>query len=80
MTGRAPNVLPSSAGTGPMYEVCQRFGTPAVSVGVGHFASNNHAPNENIRIDDFIEGIKLMAAVMLDFARRKSAPAMSPAG
>ncbi|HLT59023.1 MAG: M20/M25/M40 family metallo-hydrolase [Limnochordales bacterium] len=80
VTGRAPNVLPSSAGTGPMYEVCQRFGTPAVSVGVGHFASNNHAPNENIRIDDFIEGIKLMAAVMLDFARRKSAPAMSPAG
>ncbi|OUN00750.1 MAG: peptidase M20 [Firmicutes bacterium ZCTH02-B6] len=68
--GQAPNVLPSSAGTGPMYEVCHRFGTPAVSVGVGNFASNNHAPNENIRVEDFVQGIKLMAAVMLDFAQR----------
>lgn len=68
--GTPPNVLLSSPATGPMYEVCQRHGIPAVSMGVGHFASNNHAPNENIRIDDFVQGIKLMAAVMLDFSQR----------
>lgn len=68
--GHVPNVQPSSAGTGPMYEVCHRFGTPAVSVGVGHFASNTHAPNENIRVEDFVQGIKMIAAVMLDFAER----------
>ncbi|REJ33293.1 MAG: peptidase M20, partial [Bacillota bacterium] len=68
--GHAPNIQPSSAGPGPMYGVCHRFGPPAVSVGGGHFASNTHAPNENIRVEDFVQGIKMIAAVMLDFAER----------
>ena len=68
--GQKPTVMPMSPGTGPMYEVCQQFDIPAVSVGVGHFSSNNHAPNENIVVQDFIDGIKLMAAVIDDFSQR----------
>ncbi|SFB10423.1 Acetylornithine deacetylase/Succinyl-diaminopimelate desuccinylase [Lentibacillus halodurans] len=66
-TNEMPNVIPNTPGTGPMFELCQKHGIPAVSFGVGHFASNNHAPNENIFIEDFLEGIKMMASFVFHF-------------
>lgn len=65
-----PNIIPNTPGTGPMFDLCQRFGIPSVSFGVGHFASYTHAPNENIRVDDFIENIKLMAALVFKFEEK----------
>jgi acetylornithine deacetylase/succinyl-diaminopimelate desuccinylase-like protein len=53
-----------------MYILCQRFGVPAVSVGVGNFASNPHAPNENIVLEDYIQGIKHIAAIIDDFSKQ----------
>jgi acetylornithine deacetylase/succinyl-diaminopimelate desuccinylase-like protein len=38
-------------------------------MGVGSADSNNHAPNENIRIDDYIEGIKHMIWVFHRFGQ-----------
>ncbi|PTM59059.1 M20/M25/M40 family metallo-hydrolase [Desmospora activa] len=67
-----PVVMPMSPGTGPMYSLCQKRGIPAVSVGVGHFASNNHAPNENIFVEDYVQGIKHIAAIIEDFAQREA--------
>ncbi|WP_462413197.1 M20/M25/M40 family metallo-hydrolase [Neobacillus sp. Marseille-QA0830] len=64
---KKPQVMRSQAGTGPMYTLCQKFGIPAVGFGVGHAGSQNHAPNENIFIDDFIEGIKFAALVIHEF-------------
>jgi acetylornithine deacetylase/succinyl-diaminopimelate desuccinylase-like protein len=66
--GRPPTVNRISPGTGPMYVLCQKHGIPAVSVGVGNHASRNHAPNENIAVQDFIDGIKMIATVMDDYA------------
>ncbi|GGA33353.1 M20/M25/M40 family metallo-hydrolase [Psychrobacillus lasiicapitis] len=65
-----PNIVPNTPGTGPMYDLCQRYGIPSVSFGVGHFASYTHAPNENIRIEDFIENIKLIAALVFKFEEK----------
>ncbi len=64
-----PTVMPMSPGTGPMHVLCQKHGIPSVSVGVGNFQSNNHAPNENIQIEDYIDGIKLIATVIEDYAK-----------
>jgi acetylornithine deacetylase/succinyl-diaminopimelate desuccinylase-like protein len=66
--GVEPVVYPLTAGTGPMYDLCQKFGIPAVSTGVGNAESNNHAPNENVVIADFIQGIKHIVRVMEDYA------------
>jgi acetylornithine deacetylase/succinyl-diaminopimelate desuccinylase-like protein len=68
--GIESTVMPMSPGTGPMYILCQKLGIPSVSVGVGNFGSNNHAPNENIFITDYIEGIKHIAAIIDDFSKR----------
>ena len=39
--------------------------------GAGNVASNIHAPNENIIIDDYIQAIKMAATVMEEFANAK---------
>jgi acetylornithine deacetylase/succinyl-diaminopimelate desuccinylase-like protein len=64
-----PLVLPNMAGTGPQYLLCAQFGVPTVGMGVGNANSNNHAPNENIVIADYVEGIKHAAWVMHRFAQ-----------
>ncbi|MFB5674371.1 M20/M25/M40 family metallo-hydrolase [Paenibacillus terreus] len=64
-----PQVIRSQAGTGPMYNLCQKFGIPSLGFGVGHAASHNHAPNESIYVDDYIEGIKFAALVLHEFPK-----------
>jgi acetylornithine deacetylase/succinyl-diaminopimelate desuccinylase-like protein len=66
--GTPPVILPTMAATGPMYAVCGQFGTPAVGTGVGHAKGNSHGPNENIRLADFIQGIKHIALILERFA------------
>lgn len=60
-------VYPIVPGTGPMYVLCQRYGIPAVSVGVGNADSRNHAPNENVHLDDFYQGIAHLVRVLERF-------------
>lgn len=66
----APNIVPNTPGTGPMYDLCQRYGIPSVSFGVGHYASNNHAPNENIREKDFYKHIEQVADLIVRFEKK----------
>ncbi|MEM2463355.1 MAG: M20/M25/M40 family metallo-hydrolase [Candidatus Bathyarchaeia archaeon] len=61
-------VYPLSAGSGPMHLFRNILGLPVVSVGCGHPESNTHAPNENLRIESFIKGVKFIAALINDFA------------
>ena len=63
-----PVVKPLMEGTGPMYELCQRWGLPAVGAGVGHAASRSHSPNENIRLEDLRQGIKHIALLMEEYS------------
>lgn len=64
-----PRVLPRMAATGPMEALCQRHGLPAIGgAGVGHAGSRTHAPNENIHVDEFIQGAKHIAAILPAFA------------
>jgi acetylornithine deacetylase/succinyl-diaminopimelate desuccinylase-like protein len=57
--GQEPVVYPSMAGSGPMYPLSAALGIPAVSgLGVGHAQSRIHAPNENIRLEDYFQAVK----------------------
>lgn len=69
--GLEPRVLPRMAATGPMEALCQRHGLPAIGgAGVGYAGSRTHSPNENIRLEDFILGIKHVAAILAAFAEQ----------
>ncbi len=64
-----PVVYPLMAGSGPMYPLTQAIGIPAVcAVGVSHAQSRIHAPNENIKVDDYIQGIKYIGELIRRFA------------
>ncbi len=59
--GHAPTVLPLMAGTGPVYELCDQFGVPIITAGVGYSDSRIHSPNENIRLADYFGHICYIA-------------------
>ncbi|MEM2691009.1 MAG: M20/M25/M40 family metallo-hydrolase [Candidatus Bathyarchaeia archaeon] len=66
--GEKAVIYPLSAGSGPMHLFRNILGLPVVSAGCGHPESNTHAPNENLRIESFIKGVKFIAALINDFA------------
>jgi acetylornithine deacetylase/succinyl-diaminopimelate desuccinylase-like protein len=67
-TGRVVTVHPTSAGTGPMYDVGHKLGVPIAGIGGGYWGGRAHAPNENIRLSDFEETVYLMARLIERFA------------
>lgn len=67
--GQEPVVYPTMAGSGPMYHFSRALGIPTASaVGVSHAQSRIHAPNENIKIADYIQGIKYIGELIERFA------------
>ncbi len=62
--GHKPAIIPMMSGTGPVYLLCGQFGVPMITAGVGYAGSNAHAPNEHIRIKDFVAGTKYIAALL----------------
>lgn len=67
--GREAIVSPLMAATGPMYQLTAQFGIPTVGTGAGYAHSNGHAPNENIRLEDFVQHIKHVALIFERFAQ-----------
>ncbi|MGI2328117.1 M20/M25/M40 family metallo-hydrolase [Planococcus sp. YIM B11945] len=61
--GKEPVVWPLLDGSGPMSLFEEILGAPAIIIGLGSpFAyANTHAPNENIGIDNYLNGIAMMA-------------------
>jgi acetylornithine deacetylase/succinyl-diaminopimelate desuccinylase-like protein len=68
--GEQPVVYPNSPGTGPLYTLCRE--TPTVMAGVAHANSRLHAPNENIYIQDYFEGIRFVGELIHRFAAQGS--------
>lgn len=66
--GREPVVAPLSGGSGPIYYFTDVAGTPMTGSGVGYYGSKAHAPNENIRVQDFVAGMKHIALTLLRFS------------
>ncbi|MBM4414038.1 MAG: M20/M25/M40 family metallo-hydrolase, partial [Chloroflexi bacterium] len=65
--GKPPHIWPMSGGSGPNYLFAHEIGVPIITLGVGYAGSRIHAPNENIRLSDFRNGIRMMAATMMRF-------------
>jgi acetylornithine deacetylase/succinyl-diaminopimelate desuccinylase-like protein len=66
---KKPALSPLMIGTGPMYPIAHTLGIPTVSpAGVCRPDSNIHAPNENVRIADFVRAVEYSAAWIEGFA------------
>lgn len=67
--GHRPAVIPMMAGTGPVHQLCGQFDVPMVTAaGVGYAGSRGHAPNEHIRVDDFMIVTKYLVALLEELA------------
>ena len=61
---REPIIVPSMAGTGPLYPFVATLGVPTADIGIGYPGTRIHAPDENIRIEDFRRGAKAIGALL----------------
>lgn len=68
VSAKPPLVYPSSAGSGPMHELCGVYGVPVASTGAGWANSLIHAPNESVRMADYLEAIRVMGRLLAAFA------------
>lgn len=67
--GQAPVMIPLSAGSGPMYPLTLALGIPTVMAGVTYPGSRAHAPDENIRLADYFNGLRFIVNLIDTFAQ-----------
>jgi acetylornithine deacetylase/succinyl-diaminopimelate desuccinylase-like protein len=65
--GKEPVVDPLDGGSGPYALFLEHLHTPIIAAGVGYPGSLAHAPNEHIRISDWLLGTKHMARIFVGF-------------
>jgi acetylornithine deacetylase/succinyl-diaminopimelate desuccinylase-like protein len=64
-TSKDPIVkLPTSGGSLPLSIITQQLRTITISVPIANYDNNQHAENENIRLQNLWDGIETMAALM----------------
>ena len=70
----APLVYPMDPSSGPVGAVCGASTppTPVASFGISYAGSNPHGPDENIRVDDFLESIKFIGRVIHKLGEHKT--------
>ncbi len=64
--GAPPVVYPLNPASGPVAVICGATDPPlpVVSFGTGYAGSNPHGPDENIRLDDFLQSVKFFGRVI----------------
>jgi acetylornithine deacetylase/succinyl-diaminopimelate desuccinylase-like protein len=67
--GKAPVVTPTSGGSGPNHIFVEELHVPIITAGAGYPGGRIHAPDENIRISDFVKGIRHTARILCEFAK-----------
>ncbi|MDX1522678.1 MAG: hypothetical protein R3264_13705 [Anaerolineae bacterium] len=64
---RNPVLYRLTPGTGPVWPVAVAHGTPLISMGSSYPGAKLHAPNENIRLDDYFGGIRVLGRFIAAF-------------
>ena len=61
-------IVPMTGGSGPNHPFIETLKVPVVTAGIGYPDSKTHAPNENMRVDLYVQGAKHMARIIKGFA------------
>jgi hypothetical protein len=56
--------LPTAGGSLPLSVITDKLRTVTVTVPIANYDNNQHAENENLRLQNLWDGIETMAAVM----------------
>ncbi|MBI3790522.1 MAG: M20/M25/M40 family metallo-hydrolase [Gemmatimonadetes bacterium] len=63
-SGERVAVVPTLGGSAPLIVFEQVLGIPIINVPIANYDNSQHAPNENIRLKEFWEGIEMYAGLM----------------
>ncbi|MGQ0570772.1 MAG: M20/M25/M40 family metallo-hydrolase, partial [Armatimonadota bacterium] len=64
-----PSVLhPMGGGSSPVYAFAGPLGIPVVTAGVGYADNRTHAPDEHVRLSDFLKAARHIARIVDGFA------------
>lgn len=64
-SARRPVVrLPTMGGSVPLYMITKTVGSPTITVPIANHDNNQHSANDNLRLENLWDGIKLMAALV----------------
>jgi len=61
-----PIKIRTSGGSIPIAPFVSTLGIPAVSVPTVNMDNNQHSPNENIRLGNYVDGVKTMIAILTE--------------
>ena len=64
-------LLPTSGGSLPLSIITERLKTVTISVPIANYDNNQHAENENIRLQNLWDGIETWAAIMTEMSHQK---------
>ncbi len=64
--GEQPVKIRTAGGSIPISPFVTTLGVPAVSVPTVNPDNNQHSPNENIRVGNYVDGIKTVLAILLE--------------
>lgn len=67
--GEKPVMIRTMGGSIPISPFVTTLGIPAISVPTVNPDNNQHSPNENIRIGNYVDGVKTVLAVFLESMR-----------
>jgi acetylornithine deacetylase/succinyl-diaminopimelate desuccinylase-like protein len=67
--GEEPLLLPAMGGSLPEYVFTKTLGIPCLGVPYANPDEANHAPNENMEVQRFLDGIKTSAAILDELTR-----------
>lgn len=73
--GRDPVRLPTLGGSIPMYLFQQPRDTPVIVLPIANHDDNQHAPNENLRIQNLWDGIEVFATLFAEMSRQAAGSA-----
>jgi len=62
--GEEPILVRTSGGSVPISPFVETLGVPAAKVPTVNIDNNQHSPNENIRLGNFVEGIAILMSVL----------------
>jgi acetylornithine deacetylase/succinyl-diaminopimelate desuccinylase-like protein len=67
--GQPAHIVPIGGGSTPIYAFSGPLGgIPVVTAGVGYWDNRAHAPDEHVRVQDFLNGARHIARIMEGFA------------
>jgi acetylornithine deacetylase/succinyl-diaminopimelate desuccinylase-like protein len=66
--GKPTQIVPTSGGSTPIYAFSGPLGNiPVVTAGVGYWDNRAHAPDEHVRLQDFVNGARHIARIIEGF-------------